>query len=120
MRSSPNPSLGQGLSDSTSSVAESIELPPVARELFPFGVHDVGRRVLDEAVVGEHPLGARDLLAQALDLRGGVAVARALRRPHDRLEDAQLLTLERHAHAAAAEHLRRLLYAREGAGAPLV
>src|SRR5205823_5731281 len=85
IRSSPKPSFGHGLSDSTSSTAEGIELPPVARELLAFGLHDVGGRALDEAVVREHPLRPRDLLLQALDLGRRVAVACRLRRPYDRL-----------------------------------
>src|SRR5438874_9056277 len=109
MRSSPKPSFGHGLSDSTSSTAESIELPPVARELLAFGLHDVGRRVLNEAPVREHPLRAGDLLLQALDLGRRVAVAGRLRRPYDRLKDAQVLAFQRNTHAAAAEDLGRVL-----------
>src|SRR4029453_11451408 len=92
---------------------ESIELPPVARELLAFRLDDLGRRPLDETVVGEHPLGAPDLLLQPLDLGGGVSVPGALVRANDRFEDPQLLAFEGDADTAAPEHLRRLLHALE-------
>src|SRR5690242_10327906 len=104
MRSSPGPSFGHGLRLSRYSIAERIELPLVARELLPLSVDDVRGRVLHEALVRKHALGAGDFLLQPLDLGRGIPVA-VFARTHDGLEDAQLLALERHAHAAAAEHL---------------
>ena len=65
IRSSPNPSCGQGLSPSTNSTAERIELGPVLRQLVLLGLDDIRRRVLDEALVRQHPLAALDLLARA-------------------------------------------------------
>src|SRR6266511_5448160 len=85
MRSSPN-SSGQGLSDSTYSVPESFKLCPVAREFLLFRLHDVRRRVLPEALVGEHPLTALDLLAQTRPLGLEVALA-VLFRTDDGHED---------------------------------
>src|SRR5215210_4983711 len=110
MRSRPNPSFGQGLSDWTKSLCEGIELPPVARELVTFSLDHILRRVLDEACVAEHALRAVDLSLQARDLSRGVAVACALGRFHDGLEDPELFALERYAHTAAAEHLSCLLH----------
>ena len=56
IRSSPKPSAGHGLSDATQSVAERIELAPVALELLALGLDDVAARVRDEALVREHLL----------------------------------------------------------------
>src|SRR5204863_5024767 len=90
-------------------------LPLVARELLPLRIDDLRGRVLHEALVREDALCAGDLLLEALDLRRRVAVT-VLAGPDDRLEDAQLLPFERHAHAASAEHLGGLLHARERTG----
>ncbi len=57
-----------GTSVSSQSVADRIELAAVALELLALGVDDLGRRVLDEALVREQPLGALDLLAQPVAL----------------------------------------------------
>src|SRR6266852_3189827 len=115
MRSSPNPSAGQGLSDATQSVfasglgPESIGLPPVAGELLALGVDDVTRSVGDEALVREHLLGAGDLGPKPRPLRVDVAVRlRPLGLDHD-LEDPLLLVLERDEDTAAPEGHRRLL-----------
>src|SRR5215218_9119730 len=118
MRSSPK-SSGQGLSEATHAVAgavlagESFELTPVAGELLSFRIHDLGRRPLDEPVVGQHALGARDLLAQALDLGSGIAVALRAGLTDDGREDPLLVGLERGRDAAAPDHLGRLLDARK-------
>src|SRR4051794_28469189 len=111
MRPSPNPSRGHGESDCSHSVADCIELAPVALELLPLGVDNVGGGVLDEALVGELLLGALDLLREPCALGVDVAVllpGRALR-SDDGVEDAPLLALELRQDARAAEHLRRLL-----------
>src|SRR5207247_7863634 len=108
MCSSPN-SSGHGLSDSIQLVAESVELTAVALQLLALGLDDVRRRVLHEALVREHPFRARDLLLQAGDLGGRVAVAAAAPGLHDRLEDASALLVERRADSAAAEDRRRVL-----------
>ena len=77
-----------------------------------------GARV-QEGLVGEHPLGARDLLLQASALR---LERRRLSGPdplgpHDDLEDpALLLALERHEHAVAPEACRRILNPRHRRG----
>src|SRR6476661_6887409 len=109
MRSSPKPSFGQGLSDSTYSTADGIELPLVARELRAFSLDDVGRRVLHEVVIRQHSFGARDLFLQPLDLGSRVPVAGSFYRLHDRVEDAPFLTLELRQHAAATEDHRGFL-----------
>src|SRR4051794_23261858 len=101
MRSSPKPSFGHGLSDSTYSRADGIELPPVARELLALGLDDVRRRVPDEPLVREHVFGAGDLLLQPLDLGRRIAVARPLCGPHDRVEDPPFLAPELREHTAA-------------------
>src|ERR671915_2265275 len=107
MRSSPKCS-GQGLSDATHAVAsgvlaaESLELTPVAGELLALGVDDVWRRALDEALVREHPLGARDLLAEPLELCRGISVAFDLP-TLDGLEDPPLVLAQLRQHAAAPE-----------------
>src|ERR1700704_2908876 len=73
MRSVPKPSVGHGLSDATQAVpspapsslrrsADGIELAAVPLELLALAVHDLGRRVRDEALVREHRLGACELL----------------------------------------------------------
>src|SRR5215211_1615196 len=67
IRSSPN-SSGHGESPATQSVGDGIELAAVARELLPLGLHDVGRRLGDEALVREHPFRPRDLGAEPLAL----------------------------------------------------
>src|SRR5262249_61977834 len=95
-------------------IFEGIELPLVARELLAFGVDDLRGRVLDEALVREHPFRPGDLFSKTLDLGRCVAVA-VLARADDRVEDAQLLALERNAHTAPAVHLRRFLDRRERA-----
>src|SRR5437899_7488652 len=74
MRSVPKPSRGHGLSEASQSVADCSELTAVPLELLALGIHDLGGRIRDEALVRELLLGARDLLAQALALRTGVAV----------------------------------------------
>src|SRR5215207_10389041 len=98
MRSSPN-SSGQGLSDSSHAIgcsaAEGIELAAIAGELLALALDDLGRRIRDEAVVAEHPLGAGDLLAQALPLGVDVAVDLPTVRAHDRIEDPLLVSIER-------------------------
>src|SRR3954452_11278525 len=70
IRSVPKPSVGHGLSDSIQEVLlpDGIELAAVPLELLALGVHDLGRCVGDEAVIRQHPLGAVNLLAQALAL----------------------------------------------------
>src|SRR5947208_16863651 len=73
MRSVPKPSAGHGLSAASQSVADCVELTPVSLELLALGVDDVRRRARGEALVGEHALGARDLLLESCDLRIEVA-----------------------------------------------
>src|SRR5206468_11651073 len=109
MRASPKPSFGQGLSDSTYSRADGIELPPVARELLALGLDHVGWRVLHEVVVREHSLGARDLFLEPRDLGSGVAVARSRGWFDDRVEDPPFLPLELGQDAAATEDHRGFL-----------
>ena len=69
----------------------------------------------DEALVREHPLGTRDLLAQPLDL--GVARRRSPRARSGRTTAAKMRRSSSRAeldlHAAAPEDLRRLLHAVE-------
>src|SRR2546426_7544507 len=72
MFSSPN-SSGHGESAATHSVAECIELAPVALELLSLGGNDLGRRIRDELFVRKHLLATTDLLEQPLALRIGVA-----------------------------------------------
>ena len=69
----------------------------------------------DEPLVREHPLGARDLAAQPLDLRARVAVRPAAVRAHDGLEDPPLVAVEVDEHAAPPEDPRRLLRTRSSA-----
>ena len=98
------------------SAVERGELGAVALELLALGGHDVRRRVRDEALVREHALRPRDLLAQPLDL--GVAVAvdpRALGADDGREDPALVVRAELDLHAAAAEDLRGLLDAVESA-----
>src|SRR6266542_6871003 len=79
------------------SVRDRLELAPIALELRALGGDHLGRRALDEAVVRELLLRARDLLPQAIPLALDVPVAgdgRAIR-PDDRVEDPLLLALER-------------------------
>src|SRR5215467_4196467 len=107
MRASPN-SSGQGerLSSQTRlSAFEGLELTAVPLELGPLGVDDIGRRLLDEALVREHRLRARDLLPQplALGVDGVVVACGAALRLHDRVEDALLVALERDERPAAPE-----------------
>src|SRR5882672_192134 len=75
MLSSPN-SSGHGLRLATqavfASVAEGIELAPVALELLALSGYDLRRRIRDEPLVREHLLGSIDLLQQPLALRLGV------------------------------------------------
>ena len=67
-----------------------LQLPLEPVELLALGVHDGGRRLGDEALVGELALGARDLL---LERRRG-ARARARRRPRGRrVSDSSTATL---------------------------
>src|SRR5439155_21911805 len=108
MRASPN-SSGHGESDSTQLIGESVELTAIAVRLVALGRDDVRRRVLDEPLVGEHPFRARDLLLQAIDLGGRVAVAAAALRLHHGVEDSSLFAVERGANAAAAEDRRSVL-----------
>ena len=98
------------------SPADGIELAPVALELLALRLDDLGGAFCDEALVREHPLGARDLLAQPLALGVDVAVRLRALGLHDRVEDPLLVALERDEHAAAAEDRRRLLHALERAG----
>src|SRR6188472_940748 len=53
---------------------QGLKLALVALELLALPVHDLRRRVGDEALVAEHPSGALDLLAQPVDLELCVAV----------------------------------------------
>src|SRR6266849_6223817 len=115
MRSSPKPSFGHGLSDSTYSTADCNELPTVARELLALGLDDLGRSILEEAIVREHPFGARDLFLQTFDLCGRVAVVRPFGRFHDRVEDPPLLALELRQQTAAPEDDRGFLHHAESA-----
>src|SRR5258706_816016 len=101
MRSIPKPSAGHGLSAATQSVAESVKLGLVLRELQAFGLDHVGRRVRDELVVREHLLRALDLLREPGALSGDVALA-VLGRSHDRLEDPISVAWHLDPHAAAA------------------
>ena len=76
--SSPN-SSGQGLSDSTQATSEPGRRMASSSRRYRSSfsrsrLDDLRRRVLDEAVVGEHALAARDLLREAVDLGLGVAV----------------------------------------------
>src|SRR3954468_20129844 len=82
IRSRPN-DIPKSSRLSSQSTFESIELAAVSLELLALGLHHVGRRVLHETLVAEHPLGARDLLSQPLDLGGCVPVALG-RAPLDR------------------------------------
>src|SRR6185437_14256281 len=103
MRSSPN-SSGQGESPATQSVAGNrIQLASVARELLPLRVDDLGRCVLDEALVGEHLLGPGDLAAEPLALGLDVAVRLLTLRLDDDVEDPLLVALERDEHTAPPE-----------------
>src|SRR3954447_10926011 len=69
IRSVPKPSGGHGLSDSSHSTADGIELALVALELLALFGHDIGRRVGGEALVREHRLAACDLAAKPFALR---------------------------------------------------
>src|SRR5947207_1043693 len=116
----PN-SSGQGESDSIHSVCEGIELAPVPGELLALGLDDLGRRILDEPLIGEHLLRPLDFLAEAVDL-GGRAFAVGLHalRPHDGREDPLLVAGERGEDTAPTEALRRLLQAAQRPGLGLV
>src|SRR5689334_15469648 len=107
MRSSPN-SAGHGESPATQSVAgNGLELTLVARQLLALGRDDVGRRVLDEALVRELLLGPRDLPAQPLALGLDVAVRLLALGLDDDLEDAPLVVaLQWDEHAAPPEGRR--------------
>src|SRR5262249_8343611 len=106
MRRSPNSSgHGERLSSqatsstpevSLPSAAERLELAAVAFELGALGGDDVGRRPLDEAVVREHRLAARDLLPQsfALCLDRAVGVGGMSLRLDHGVEDSLLLPVE--------------------------
>src|SRR5437763_9283551 len=99
MRSSPKPSDGHGLRDSTQRVA----LVKVLRQLLALGSDSFRRRVRHELLVREHPLGALDLVADALALclcatRPGFILGRA----DDRLEDAGRVAHQLDANAAAS------------------
>src|SRR5919204_5868418 len=107
MRTSPKPAAGHGSSDATQSVADCVELTPVALELLALGVDDVRRCARGEALVRQHPLGAGDLALEPLDLGVEVAVALHALRPHDRGEDPLVVALERRDDTAAAEPLGR-------------
>ena len=104
----PSRELANGLA------AEGGELAAVALELLTLGGDDLGRGVRDEALVREHSLCPRDLLAETLQL--GVAIAvdpRALGADH-RSEDAPLVVgAELDLDAAPAEDLGGLLHAVE-------
>src|SRR5581483_6888316 len=101
IRSVPKPPAGHGLSAATQSVAERVKLGPVLRELPTLALDHVGRGVRDELVVREHALRPRDFLREPRPLGGDVALPVA-GRAHDRVEDAQRITREPDAHAAAA------------------
>src|SRR3954452_8056893 len=73
IRSSPKPSVGHGLRPASQLVADCVELTPVPLELLALGLDDVRGRARDEALVGEHPLGARDLAFEPRDLCADVA-----------------------------------------------
>src|SRR3954451_16420918 len=93
MRSRPT-SSGQGVRASSQAVALSTERGEVALEageLLALRLDDLGGGVRGEALVREHPLGARDLLAEARDLGVGVAVLLDPLRLHDGVEDPLLL-----------------------------
>src|SRR5688572_15657634 len=104
MRSSPN-SSGHGLSEATQSVAEpasaaeGLELTPVAGKLFALGLDHLGGCPLEEALIGEHALRARDLLPKAFDFGRRVTVADDLS-PLDGLEDPPFVLAQLREHAA--------------------
>src|SRR5262245_59749113 len=97
MRSSPN-SSGQGSSAATQSVAEDglvaegIVLTTVARELVALRLDHLRRRLRRAALVGEHALGAGDLLLETVDLR--LRIAARARLDAFRVEDALLVLVE--------------------------
>ena len=108
IRSSPKPSRGHGESASSQatcvSLAEGVELAPVPLELRALGLDHVGRRVRDEPLVREHPLGPRDLLREARPLGLDVPVRLAPLGPDDGREDPPLVVrAELDLDAAAAE-----------------
>src|SRR5690348_4268671 len=78
------------------------------------------RRALHEAVVGEHALRARDLLAQPSALGVDVAVDGRALGLDDGVEDAFLVAGESRSDAGAAEHRRRLLDTLERTGLGVV
>src|SRR5436309_13432002 len=90
IRSRPN-SFGHGESCSSQLTGERVELTAVPLELLALAVDDVRRRALHEPLVGEHPFGPRDLVLQALDLRGDVPVRLLPDGLDDGFEDPRLL-----------------------------
>src|SRR5262249_32804298 len=102
MRSSPN-SSGHGDRLSIQLTGESVELTTVPLQLFTLSLDDGRRRILHEALVRQHPLGARDLLLQPLDLGRRVPVPAAASGLDDGFEDALTVCVECHADAAATE-----------------
>src|SRR4029450_11053429 len=93
-------------------VADGIELTPVALELLALRLDDLRRSIRGEPLVGDPALGARDLLAKALDLGFGVAVGLDPLGPDDGVEDPLVVAVELGTDAAAAEDGGR----RPGAG----
>src|SRR6188508_915064 len=123
IRSSPKPSRGHGESASNQATcvmwlgAEQVELAPVPLELRALRLDHIGRRVRDEPLVGEHPLGPRDLLHEARALGLDVPCRLPALGPDDGREDAPLLVrAELDLDTAATEDLRSLLHAIEGVG----
>src|SRR5215510_8080889 len=106
MPSRPN-SSGHGLSEATQAVesaglvADRIELTAIALELLPLGRNDLGRSLRGEPFVGEHALGARDLLAKPLRLGLGATPVLDAVALGDDLEDPLLVAGEGGSHAAA-------------------
>src|SRR5262249_53181629 len=117
MRSRPKPSTGHGDSEATHSAAviregasvrvtECGKLAPVAVELLALRLDDLRRRAIDETRVGEHPLCARDLLAEPLAFGLDVAVCLGPIGSHHGREDTRVVRrVELDLHPAAPEDL---------------
>src|SRR5207248_6541144 len=90
--------------------------PAVAVELLALGDDDLLGRPVHEALVREHLLRALDLLAEALDLRVGVAVRFYPVGLDHRFEDRPLLVAEGDQDTAPTERRRRGLNVVERAG----
>ena len=99
------------------SAAEGIELTAVAGELLALALDDVGGRARDEALVAEHPLGARDLSRRRSISASAFPLPPRFAR-HDRLEDPALLAFERDEDAASPVGGGRVLDALECAARP--